>query len=114
LVDAGNTVTIAQPTTAGSFTYYFTVVPMDALENMNSAASMNSIDYYRQADNTNADGNGTIGDDDADSTSGDIPMAAWGAIAGVIIVAFIVGAFILTRGDGEGGDGAEDGKDWDY
>ena len=112
-VDAGNTVTIAQPTTAGSFTYYFTAVPMDALENMNSAASMNSIDYYRQADNTNADGNGTIGDD-GDSTSGGIPMGAWGAIVGVIIVAFIVGAFILTRGDGEGGDGAEDGKDWDY
>ena len=86
---------------------------MDALENMNSAASMNSIDYYRQADNTNTDGNGTIGDD-ADSSSGSVPAGAWAAIIGVIIVAFVVGAFILTRGDGEGGEGAEDGKDWDY
>ncbi|MDG1539244.1 MAG: hypothetical protein P8Q40_04865 [Candidatus Poseidonia sp.] len=110
---SGNTVTIAQPTTAGSFTYYFTAVPMDALENMNSAASMNSIDYYRQVANDNADGNGTIGDD-ADSTGGSVPAGAWAAIAGVIIVAFVVGAFILTRGDGEGGEGAEDGKDWDY
>ncbi len=110
---SGSTVTIAQPTTAGSFTYYFTAVPMDALENMNSAASMNSIDYYRQVTNDNADGNGTIGDD-ADSTGGSVPAGAWAAIAGVIIVAFVVGAFILTRGDGEGGEGAEDGKDWDY
>lgn len=110
---SGSTVTIAQPTTAGSFTYYFTAVPVDALENMNSAASMNSIDYYRQVTNDNADGNGTIGDD-ADSTGGSVPAGAWAAIAGVIIVAFVVGAFILTRGDGEGGEGAEDGKDWDY
>ena len=110
---SGDTVTIPQPTAAGSFTYYFTAVPMDALENMNSAASMNSIDYYRQADNTNTDGNGTIGDD-ADSSSGSVPAGAWAAIIGVIIVAFVVGAFILTRGDGEGGEGAEDGKDWDY
>lgn len=110
---SSSTVTIAQPKVEGSFTYYFTAVPMDALENMNSAASMNSIDYYRQADNTNADGNGTIGDD-ADSASGSVPAGAWAAIVGVIIVAFVVGAFILTRGDGEGGEGSEDGKDWDY
>ncbi len=109
----GNTVTIAQPTAAGSFTYYFTAVPMDALGNMDSAASMNSIDYYRQVDNTNNNNSGTVGDDSGDSAGSGIPTGAWAAIGGVVIVAFVVGAFILTRGDGEEG-GSEDGKDWDY
>ena len=112
---AGNTVTIAQPTAAGSFTYYFAAVPMDNLSNMNSAASMNSIDYYRQADNSNSDNNGTVGDNSGDSaSSGGVPAGAWAAIGGVVLIAFVVGAFILTRGDGEDGGGGEDGKDWDY
>ena len=105
-----NTVTIDKPTTAGTFTYYFTAVPMDELGNMDAAGSMNTADYFRAADNTNVnDGNGTIGGDSADDASGDIPMAAWGMIAGVVIIAFVAGAFILSRGDEEGGD-----KDFDY
>ena len=74
---------------------------------------MNSIDYYRQADNTNNNNSGTVGDDSGDSAGSGIPTGAWAAIGGVVIVAFVVGAFILTRGDGEEG-GSEDGKDWDY
>lgn len=105
-----NTVTIDKPTTAGTFTYYFTAVPMDELGNMDAAGSMNTADYFRAADNTNVnDGNGTLGGDSADDASGDIPMAAWGMIAGVVIIAFVAGAFILSRGDEEGGD-----KDFDY
>ena len=42
-----NTLTIAQPTVAGTFEYYFTAVPMDALGNMKAAASMNSIVFTR-------------------------------------------------------------------
>ena len=102
---------IAMPTIAGSYEYYFTVVPMDKLGNMNAAASMNSINYFREADNSNVDdGNGTIGDN-TDSTASGVPTWTWGLIGGVVIVAFVAGAFILSRG--EGGDGGE-GKDWDY
>lgn len=102
--------TIAQPTAAGTFEYYFTVVPMDALENMDAAASMNSITYNRAADNSNDGDGGTIGDDGGDDASSSVPTWTWGLIGGVVIVAFIAGAFILSRGDGEGGEG----KDWDY
>lgn len=113
VMSSGNTsmsMTIAMPTITGTYDYYFTAVPMDALGNMDSMASMNDIAYSRagSTDNMN-DNNGTIGET-GDSASSGIPAAAWGAIAGVIIVAFVVGAFILSRGDGEGG---EDEK-WDY
>ena len=105
-----NTMTIAQPTAAGTFEYYFTAVPMDALGNMDAGESMNSITYNRAADNSNDnDGTGTIGDD-GDDASSSVPTWTWGLIGGVVIVAFIAGAFILSRGDGEGGEG----KDWDY
>ena len=104
------TLTIAMPTAAGSFTYYFTAVPMDALGNMDAQGQMNSIDYFRATDNGNQDdNNGTIGET-GDSASSSVPGWAWGAIGGVVVVAFVVGAFILSRGDGEGGDD----KDWDY
>ena len=104
------TLTIAKPGVAGTFTYYFTAVPMDNLSNMDAQGQMNSIDYFRASDNTNTDdNNGTVGDT-GDAASSGIPAAAWGAIAGVIIVAFVVGAFILSRGDGEGGDDEK----WDY
>jgi hypothetical protein len=91
--------------------YYFTVVGMDDKSNMDASASMNEAQDVRTVDNSNAnDGNGTIGDDSGDGASAGIPMYAWGMIAGVVVLAFVVGAFILSRGDGEGGEG----KDWDY
>jgi len=90
--------------------YFFTAVPMDALGNMDAAASMNSIIDTRVADTTNTDdGTGTIGET-GDDASSSVPTWTWGLIGGVVIVAFIAGAFILSRGDGEGGEG----KDWDY
>jgi hypothetical protein len=98
--------TIAMPMTSGTFTYHFTAVPVDSLGNSAAAASMNSIDYQRDADNTNTDdGSDIVGDE----VSSGVPTWTWGVIGGVVVVAFIVGAFILSRG----GDGDE-GKDWDY
>ena len=104
------TVSIDMPAVRTGQEYFFTAVPMDALGNMDAAASMNSIIDTRVTDNSNTnDGNGTIGDT-GDDASSSVPTWTWGLIGGVVIVAFIAGAFILSRGDGEGGEG----KDWDY
>ena len=104
------TVSIDMPSIRTGQEYFFTAVPMDDLGNMDAAASMNSIIDTRVADNSNTDdGNGTIGDT-GDDASTSVPTWTWGLIGGVVIVAFIAGAFILSRGDGEGGEG----KDWDY
>ena len=104
------TLTIEMPSIRTGAEYFFTAVPMDALGNMDAAASMNSIIDTRASDNTNTnDGNGTIGDT-GDDASSSVPTWTWGLIGGVVIVAFIAGAFILSRGDGEEGEG----KDWDY
>ena len=106
-----STITIDMPAVRTGQDYYFTAVPMDALGNMDAAASMNSIKDTRVADNSNTnDGTGTIGDDGGDDTSSSVPGWTWGLIGGVVVVAFVVGAFILSRGDGEDGEG----KDWDY
>jgi len=91
---------------AGTYTYHFTAVPVDALGNSMAAASMNSIDYQRDGDTSNTgDGTTIIGEE----VEGGVPTWTWGVIGGVVVVAFIVGAFILSRG-GEG----DEGKDWDY
>mgnify|MGYP000418568683 CR=1 FL=1 len=91
---------------AGTYTYHFTAVPVDALGNSVAAGAMNSIDYQRDADNSNTDdGTVVVGDD----VSSGVPTWTWGVIGGVVVVAFIAGAFILSRG----GSGDE-GKDWDY
>ena len=104
------TVSIDMPAIRTGQEYFFTAVPMDALGNMDAAASMNSIIDTRVVDNSNTgDGTGTIGDT-GDDASSSVPTWTWGLIGGVVIVAFIAGAFILSRGDGEGGEG----KDWDY
>ena len=104
------TLSIEMPSIRTGQEYFFTAVPMDDLGNMDAAASMNSIIDTRVADSSNNnDGNGTIGDT-GDDASSSVPTWTWGLIGGVVIVAFIAGAFILSRGDGEDGEG----KDWDY
>ncbi len=108
---SATTVSIDMPSIRTGQEYFFTAVPMDALGNMDAAASMNSIIDTRVSDSSNTDdGNGTIGDT-GDDTSSSVPTWTWGLIGGVVIVAFIAGAFILSRGDGEDGEG---NKDWDY
>ena len=107
-VDAtGTSVDIDTSTwSAGTYTYHFTAVPVDALGNSVAAGAMNSIDYQRDADNTNVDdGTVVVGEE----VSAGVPTWTWGVIGGVVVVAFIAGAFILSRG----GSGDE-GKDWDY
>ena len=101
-------VVIDKPTAAGTYTYYFTAVPVDALGNTAAAAALNSIDYQRDADTSNVDDGTNV---TGETPEGEIPMVAWGMIAGVVIVAFVVGAFILSRG---GNDDDDENKDWDY
>jgi hypothetical protein len=107
-VDAvGTTVDIDISTwSAGTYTYHFTAVPVDALGNSVAAGSMLEMEYQRDANTDNdADGITVIGDD----VESDVLIWTWGVIGGIVVVAFIAGAFILFRG----GDGDE-GKDWDY
>ena len=99
-------VTLDKPTAAGTYTYYFTAVPVDALGNSAAAGALNSIDYQRDADTSNIDDGTNV---TGDVTSGEVPTWTWGVIGGVVFAAFIVGAFILSRG----GDDDEN-KDWDY
>jgi hypothetical protein len=89
---------------AGTYTYHFTAVPVDALGNSFAAGSMNSQEYQR-------DGDTEPGEDvlPSDKVSSGVPTWTWGIIGGVVVIAFIAGAFILSRG----GSGDE-GKDWDY
>ena len=91
--------------TAGTYTYHFTAVPVDALGNSFAAGSMNEMEYHLDAE-TEPGGEGTL---PVDETSSGVPTWTWGIIGGVVVIAFIAGAFILSRG----GSGDE-GKDWDY
>ena len=100
------TINISMPTAEGTWDYYFTAVPVDGLGNSASAASMNSIEYHRDVVIDNPDDGNTIGVDGA--TDG-VPGFVWGLIGGLILVAVIVSAVILRRGDGD-----EENKDWDY
>ena len=89
---------------AGTFTYYFSAMPVDALGNTVDVGSMNQADFDRE-DVINQDDGTTVGE----KVSSGVPTWTWGVIGGVVVVAFIAGAFILSRG----GSGDE-GKDWDY
>ena len=99
--------TIDQYTTVETTQVHFAVVPYDVVGNVAYGASTDSILYDRQVDNTDT-GDGTITTDD-ESSSG-VPTWTWGVIGAVVVVAFIVGAFILSRGDGDD----DDDKEWDY
>jgi hypothetical protein len=101
------TLTINQYTTEGTYNVYFSVVPVDVVGNTASSASMDSVEYSRTGDNTNpGDGEQTT---DTEASSG-VPTWTWGVIGIIVVVAFVAGAFILSRGD----DGEDEGKDWDY
>ena len=60
-------------------------------------------------ENPDSDECAAIGGTGDGADSGEVPTWTWGVIIGLVVVAFVVGAFILSRG----GDG-DDGKDWDY
>jgi hypothetical protein len=116
--DAGaNTMAdINHPGGTGTKTYYFAAVPYDDKGNMDNAEPGTDIlleHKNSQVDpcetNPDSDECANIGDAGDDAESGSVPTWTWGVIIGLVVVAFVVGAFILSRG----GDG-EDGKDWDY
>ncbi|MGB1436955.1 MAG: hypothetical protein ACPG7Q_02245, partial [Candidatus Poseidoniaceae archaeon] len=104
------TADVMMSTAPGQYTVYFAVVPVDALGNTGTASS--SGDAGADAAFFKANEGGDIVDDNTDgddTSSGELPGWTWGAIGGVVVVAFIAGAFILSRGGGDGED-----KDWDY
>ena len=104
------TADVMMGTSPGQYTVYFVVVPVDALGNKAYAASNSDsgadASYFKENAGGTTDTNSTDGDD---KESGELPGWTWGAIGGVVVVAFIAGAFILSRGGNEGED-----KDWDY
>jgi hypothetical protein len=107
---ATTTADVMMSTSPGQYTVYFVVVPVDALGNKAYAASNSDsgadAPFFKENEGGTTDTNSTDGDD---TESGELPGWTWGAIGGVVIVAFIAGAFILSRGGSEG-----DEKDWDY
>ena len=97
--------TISKKTAAGTHNLYVSVGGMDTLGNMEMSGQMGNTQYTYEQDLT-IDTDSTVG------AAGDetLPSWAWPAIIAVVVIAFVAGAFILSRG-GEDGDG---GKDWDY
>ena len=107
MVADGTQTTIAKYTTVETTQVHFGIVPYDAVMNVAYGPSTDSILYDRAQDTTNPDDGTTTTDSEASSG---VPTWTWGVIGAVVVVAFIVGAFILSRGDGEG----DDDKEWDY
>jgi len=92
-----------RPAAAG--TYHYSVSAVDSVGNMETAAS--SIAMTVVGDET-IDW-GTVPDIGTEGDEPPIPQSAWIAIGILVLVAVIAGAFILTRGGGEGGE-----EEWDY
>ena len=107
MVMQGTEATIAKYTTVETTEVHFGVVPHDAVMNIAYGPSTDSILYDRAQDNTNPDDGSTTTDSEASSG---VPTWTWGVIGAVVVVAFVVGAFILSRGEGE----EDDDKEWDY
>ena len=99
--------TLDKPTIIGTYTYHFAILPVDVVGNIAASASSDSIQYVNDQDTTNPDDGSTTTDSEASSG---VPTWTWGVIGAVVVVAFVVGAFILSRGEGEG----DDDKEWDY
>ena len=107
---------INHPGGQGTVTYYFAVVAYDDKGNMNNAEPQTDILLEHSNEvvdpcevDPDSEECATIGNTGDSADSGEVPTWTWGVIIGLVVVAFVVGAFILSRG----GDGDE-GKDWDY
>jgi hypothetical protein len=107
MVMDGTEATIAKYTTAETTQVHFGIVPHDAVMNIAYGPSTDSILYDRAQDTTNPDDGSTTTDNEASSG---VPTWTWGVIGAVVVVAFVVGAFILSRGESED----DDDKEWDY
>ena len=95
---------IAKKTPAGTHNMYVSVGGVDNLGNTEESGQMGNTQYVNDQDLD-------LNPDDSVGSGGDetLPSWAWPAIIGVVVIAFIAGAFILSRG----GDG-DDNKEWDY
>ena len=116
--DAGDATStdINHPGGTGTKTYYFTAVPYDDKSNMKNALPGTDILLTHESTvtdpceaNPDSEECASIGGTGDGADSGEVPTWTWGVIIGLVVIAFVVGAFILSRG----GDG-DDGKDWDY
>ena len=107
MVMQGTEATIAKYTTVETTQVHFGIAPHDAVMNIAYGPSTDSILYDRAQDTTNPDDGTTTTDSEASSG---VPTWTWGVIGAVVVVAFVVGAFILSRGEGED----DDDKEWDY
>ena len=100
----------ACPAGAGVGTLH--VMDGDSVERSNLHRQVMHTDAGADAAFFKANEGGEIDNDNTDgdeTSSGELPGWTWGAIGGVVVIAFIAGAFILSRGGGDGED-----KDWDY
>jgi hypothetical protein len=95
---------IAKKTPAGTHNMYVSVGGVDDLGNSEESGQMGNTQYVNAQD-LDIDSGDQVGSG-GDET---LPSWAWPAIIGVVVIAFVAGAFILSRG----GDG-DDNKDWDY
>ena len=107
MVADGTEATIAKYTTVETTQVHFGIVAYDAVMNIAYGPSTDSILYDRAQDTTNPDDGTTTTDSEASSG---VPTWTWGVIGAVVVVAFVVGAFILSRGESED----DDDKEWDY
>jgi len=90
---------------SGSGVFYYSVAAVDSVGNMETADSSAGLRFTDETGpGVNVDD--TIGVEGGD---GEIPTQAWIAIGILVLVAVIAGAFILTRGGGEG-----DSDEFDY
>ena len=99
--------TINMYTSAGTYDVHFVAVPVDVVGNTATAASSTFIEYSRADDTSNVDDGSQTTETEASSG---VPTWTWGVIGVVVVAAFVVGAFILSRGD----DGDDENKEWDY
>ena len=95
---------ISKKTPAGTHNMYVSVGGVDNLGNAEQSGQMGNTQYVNEQD-LDIDSGAEVGSG-GDET---LPSWAWPAIIGVVVIAFVAGAFILSRG----GDG-DDNKDWDY
>ena len=119
----GLTATVDMPehTSPGTYPYFITAAPMDDLghivlqEDLTKTQIVIGEDVIPDAEcpdsEKDASGNCITGES-TKSGSDDVPGWTWGVIIGIVVVAFLVGAFILSRGGEEAGE--EGDKDWDY
>ena len=103
---ADASVDINKPAVTSETVYHFSIYAEDSSGNVVALSDTTTQTRYGELDDPGT-GTGTL-DDDKSGTTG-VPTWTWGVIIGIVVVAFGIGAFILSRG-GEGGEG----KEWDY